>query len=70
MDGNVVSKVTEGDNFYARANFFPMASRYLYSDESREKLTYFEPVGSTEVNFQYDETFGSLRSCLVSIYPL
>lgn len=58
MEGNVVSKVTEGDNFYARANFFPMASRYLYSDESREKLTYFEPVGSTEVNFQYDETFG------------
>lgn len=61
MSGEVINQITEGNNFYARAKFFPEASRYLYSDnlsqnqEVREKATYFETKDTTEVVFHYDE---------------
>lgn len=62
MNGNVVSQITEGDHFIAKANYFPTNSKYMYSDNlnanmqsKREKLAYFESKDTTEVTFVYDE---------------
>lgn len=61
MQGKVINSITEGESFSAVAKYFPEASRYSYSDDKntsitdkREKLAYFEPVGTTEVTFRYD----------------
>ena len=55
---NEVQEVTENQSFTARAEFFPSASKYLYSDSgegAREKSTFFQARNTSEVTFGYDD---------------
>ena len=61
--GNEISDVTEMERFYAKANFLPAESAYLYSDnntkstvtEKRERAIYFEENKTGNISFNYND---------------